>query len=81
MKVVNMHEAKTTLSQLVEQVERGEEVVLARAGQPVVRLVPIRRGQRRQLGQWRGRGWMSDDFDDPLPEEDLALWNGEAEKK
>lgn len=76
MKVVNMHEAKTTLSQLVEQVEKGEEVVLARAGKPVARVIPIREGGRRKLGQWAGRVRMSDDFDAPLPESELAAWTG-----
>jgi prevent-host-death family protein len=78
VKIVNMHEAKTTLSQLVEQVERGEEVVLARAGQPVARIVAIRAGERRRLGQWKGRVRMADDFDGPLPEAELAGWNGDA---
>jgi prevent-host-death family protein len=78
VKIVNMHEAKTTLSQLVEQVENGEEVVLARAGQPVARIVPIRAGERRRLGQWKGRVRLSDDFDAPLPEAELAHWNGDS---
>jgi prevent-host-death family protein len=77
VKIVNMHEAKTTLSQLVEQVENGEEVVLARAGKPVARVVPIRNVGRRVLGQWRGKVRMSDDFDAPLPPDDLAAWLGE----
>ncbi len=51
-KIVNMHEAKSTLSKLVEAAEAGEDVVLARAGKPVVRLVPVLRGQPRRLGQW-----------------------------
>jgi prevent-host-death family protein len=72
-----MHEAKTTLSQLVEQVENGEEVLLARTGKPVARLMAIRNTGRRTLGQWRGRVRMSDDFDAPLPEEQLAAWSGE----
>lgn len=71
-----MHEAKSTLSQLVEQAERGEEIVLARAGEPVARIVPLRKGKRRVLGQWRGRVQMSDDFDAPLPPADLAVWTG-----
>lgn len=73
-----MHEAKTTLSQLVEQVERGEEIVLARAGKPIARIVAIRDSARRALGQWRGRVRMSDDFDAPLSADDLAAWNGDA---
>ena len=72
-----MHEAKTTLSQLVEQVERGEEIVLARAGKPVARIVAIRDAARRTLGQWRGQVRMSADFDAPLSADDLAAWNGE----
>lgn len=72
-----MHEAKTTLSQLVEQVERGEEIVLARAGTPVARIVPLAAHRPRTLGAWRGRVHMSADFDAPLPPDELALWTGE----
>jgi prevent-host-death family protein len=77
MKVVNMHEAKTTLSQLVEQAEGGEEILIARAGTPVARIVALRRGMRRVLGQWRGQVHMSDDFDAPLPASDQRAWEGE----
>jgi prevent-host-death family protein len=76
MKIVNMHEAKTTLSQLVEQAEKGEDVVLARAGEPVARIVAIRPAAQRRLGQWKGRVRMSDDFDAPLPDAALAAWHG-----
>ncbi len=72
-KIVNMHEAKSTLSQLVVAVEAGEEVVLARGGKPVAKLVPIDAAQRR-LGQWKGRVRMSRDFDAPLPAEVLAAF-------
>jgi prevent-host-death family protein len=75
-KIVNMHEAKSNLSRLVEEAEAGEEIVLARAGKPVVKLVPVRAIQPRQLGRWKGRVVMSDDFDAPLPAEDLAAWEG-----
>ncbi len=72
--MVNMHEAKTNLSKLVEEVERGEEVVIARAGTPVARLVPyVESRAPRVPGRWKGRIWMSDDFDDPLPEWEEAL--------
>jgi len=74
-----MHEAKTTLSQLVEQVENGEEVVLARAGKPIARIVAIRESGARALGQWRGRVRMSEDFDAPLPDSELAAWSGDQE--
>jgi prevent-host-death family protein len=61
---VNIHEAKTHLSRLVERVEAGEEVVLARAGRPVARLVPYRaRTQARTPGIWRGRVVIGPDFD------------------
>jgi prevent-host-death family protein len=63
--VVNMHEAKTHLSRLVEQVEAGEEIVIARSGKPVARLVPyVAAGAPRQPGSWKGQVWTSDDFDD-----------------
>lgn len=62
--VVNIHAAKTHLSRLVERVEAGEEVVIARAGRPVARLVPFReRTQARTPGLWRGRVRVSPDFD------------------
>jgi prevent-host-death family protein len=62
--VVNIHEAKTHLSRLVERVEAGEEVVIARAGRPVARLVPFKaRTQVRTPGLWRGRVHLAPDFD------------------
>jgi prevent-host-death family protein len=75
-KIVNMHEAKSNLSRLVEEVEAGEEIVLARAGKPVARLVPVRSSGRRRLGRWKGKVQMSDDFDAPLPASELAAWEG-----
>jgi prevent-host-death family protein len=66
---VNMHEAKTRLSQLVELAERGERVVIARAGVPVADLVPHgSREMQRRGGQWRGKARIAEDFDAPLPE-------------
>jgi prevent-host-death family protein len=64
--VVNIHEAKTHLSRLVERVEGGEEVVIARAGRPVARLVPLgRRTEPRALGTLRGQIWLAPDWDSP----------------
>ncbi len=61
-----MHEAKTNLSKLVEEVERGEDVVIARAGTPVARLIPyVEDRPRRVPGVWKGKVWMADDFDEP----------------
>lgn len=63
---VNIHEAKTHLSRLVERVEAGEEIVIARAGRPVARLVAFRaRTKPRVPGVWRGRVRLADDFDAP----------------
>jgi len=62
--IVNIHEAKTHLSRLIERVETGEEVVIARAGRPVARLVPYRaRTSPRSPGIWRGQVRLSPDFD------------------
>jgi prevent-host-death family protein len=76
-RLVNMHEAKTTLSKLVEMLESGEEVIIARAGRPVARLLPMGPPMRRKLGAWKGQIWMADDFDAPLPEEHVRAWRGE----
>ena len=62
--IVNIHEAKTHLSRLIERVERGDEVVIGRAGRPVARLVPYRsRTAPRTPGLWRGRVELAADFD------------------
>ena len=65
---VNVHEAKTHLSRLLERVERGEEIVIARAGKPIAKLVAIEPAPRRRpMGLYKGQIRMSDDFDEPLP--------------
>ena len=67
---VNVHEAKTHFSKLLERVALGEEIVIARAGRPVAKLVPIAPDVgERHPGSARGDIWMSDDFDAPLPDE------------
>ena len=76
MPIVNVHEAKTHLSRLLAQVEAGEEVVIARNGKPVARLVSVRRRGKRQFGSMKGRIRLDDSFFDPLPEEELAAWEG-----
>ncbi len=72
---VNLYEAKTQLSRLVEQAAAGDEIVIAKAGRPMARLVPIE-PKTRHPGQWRGRIQIADDFDDPLPAELLAALQG-----
>lgn len=78
MKVVNVHEAKTHLSRLLARVARGGEVVIARGGKPVARLVPVQKVHRMDqlLGVDKGRLWIAPDFDAPLPEPLLADFEG-----
>lgn len=66
---INIYEAKTRLSQLVERAEAGEEIIIARAGRPAARLVPFRvEGVKRKPGRMRGRIRVAADFDAPLPD-------------
>ncbi len=74
MAEVNVHEAKTHLSQLLRRVAAGEEIVISRAGKPIARLVPIRATSERVLGVDRGLFTVPDDFDAPLPAEVLAAF-------
>ena len=72
METVNIHEAKTHLSRLVERVEHGEEIVIARSGRPVARLVPLAGLEKpRVFGRMRGKIRIADDFDAPLPDDVL----------
>jgi prevent-host-death family protein len=74
VRTVNMHEAKTNLSRLVAEVEQGEEIVIARAGVPVAKLVAYaEEPSRRRPGALRGKIWISDDFDAPMPEWEAAV--------
>jgi prevent-host-death family protein len=76
---VNIHEAKTHLSRLLQRVAAGEEVTIARSGVPVARLVAVEtKNKIRPLGMDRGRIWIADDFDAPLPDDLLkAFYGGE----
>jgi prevent-host-death family protein len=76
MKQVNIHEAKTHLSRLIEEVETGEEIVVAKAGRPVAKLSPIRAKGRRKLGLLDGKFRIPDDFNAPLPDEILDAFAG-----
>ena len=78
MSIVNLHAAKTHLSRLVDQAAAGEEIVIAKAGKPVAKLVALGRPrQRHVLGQFAGQLRVSDDFDAPLPEEVLREFEGD----
>lgn len=75
MQVFNVHMAKTHLSRLIERACAGEEVVIARNNEPVVRLVPIRpSAPNRRRGSLEGQVLVPDSFFDPLPEEELEGW-------
>jgi prevent-host-death family protein len=74
MKTVNIHAAKTQLSKLVEDAVAGEEIVIAKAGQPMVRLVPVEPVKRRGFGADRGKLKVPPDFDAPLPPEILKAF-------
>lgn len=66
---VNIHEAKTYLSRLLERVERGEEIVIARDGKPIARLCPLpKRRKKRVLGKYAGQIRIADDFDELPPD-------------
>jgi prevent-host-death family protein len=79
MDTVNLYEAKTTLSQLVERAARGEEIVIAKAGRPLARLVPLaKRTSPRPLGMLAGEVEVGADFDDPLPEGVQLAFAGRA---
>lgn len=77
---VNIHEAKTNLSKLLKKVEEGEEVIIAKAGEPIARLVPERRKGGIKLGTLKGKIWIADDFNAPLDDELLDLFEGKNDK-
>ena len=79
MSLINLYEAKTQLSQLVDRAAAGEEIIIAKAGRPLARLVPLgARLQPRPLGLLRGQVRMGEDFDDPLPETMRLSFLGET---
>ena len=78
---VNIYAAKTHLSRLIDQVNAGEEIVITRHGRPVARLVPASEVRPRKPGLLEGRGfWIAEDFDDPLPDDLLDLFEGKRKE-
>ena len=77
-RIYNIHDAKTHLSRLLEQVQRGDEVLIAKAGQTIAKIVPTadKPKQPRQLGTAIGLGHVPDDFNDPDPELEALFYNG-----
>ena len=75
---INIHDAKTHFSKFINQALKGEEIIIARGGKPLIRLVPYtEETQIRREGQFKGLMQVSDDFDAPLPEEILKLFYGD----
>lgn len=72
-----IHEAKTHLSRLIEQVEGGEEVLILRGKVAVARLVPVRKPKKRKLALFKGQFHVGPEFFEPLPEDELRAWNCE----
>ena len=77
MQTVNIHEAKTQFSRLVDAAANGEEIIIAKAGKPAARLVPMESAKtKRRFGGLKGQIRISDDFDAPLPDDVIAAFEG-----
>jgi prevent-host-death family protein len=74
--IVNVHEAKTHLSRLLERAHRGEVIVLAKGGVPYARLVPLEESSARPFGVWASAGELKQEFFDTLPGDELDAWDG-----
>jgi len=73
---VNLYEAKTRLSALVDEAAAGAEIIIAKNGRPLAKLVGLRDVKRRKPGKAKGKIWISSDFDDPLPKDVLEAFEG-----
>ena len=81
-KAVNTHEAKTQFSRLLKRVALGEEITIATRGKPVARLVPVpKTASEREFGMFKGKFVVPDDFDSPLPDDLLDLFEGKPKRK
>jgi len=78
---VNVHEAKTHLSRLLQRVESGEEITIARSGTPIARLVPMRSSRASAQGMDEGKVWIAPNFDDPDPEIEALFYGTPARKR
>lgn len=80
-KTVNVHEAKTHFSRLLERAHRGEEIILAKGGKPYAKLVPLEQAQPREPGAMKGRWRLTESFFEPLPEDELGAWEGQMNSR
>jgi prevent-host-death family protein len=78
MDIYNVHEAKTHFSRILAKVQAGEEVLIAKAGAPIARIVPVHAPKARIPDRDKGRIWVADDFDAPLPDELLDAFEGKS---
>jgi prevent-host-death family protein len=78
LRTINLYEAKTQLSSLVEEAAAGAEIIIAKAGKPRARLVPVRAKTPRRPGSAKGKVWIAADFDAPLPESMLRAFSGDT---
>jgi len=78
MAVFNVHDAKTNLSRLLERAAQGEEIIIAKSGRPVAKLIRVAAEPRRP-GRLKGRIRVAPGFDEPLPDEIMAAFRGESE--
>lgn len=80
MQIANIHQAKTNLSKLLQEVEKGKEVIIAKAGKPVAKLVAFKEKKKpRKMGQLKGKIWISPDFDEEDEEINKLFYEGEIE--
>jgi prevent-host-death family protein len=78
--IVNLYEAKTSLSKLVDRAAAGEEIIIAKAGKPLARLTSFPKGSKPRVpGGWEGRVKIAPDFDEPLPDELLDAFEGRGD--
>ncbi len=78
-KILNLYAAKTQLSALVDEAAGGAEIIIAKAGRPLAKLVAFRKSARRKPGRAKGQVWISDDFDAPLPPDLQAAFEGDSD--
>lgn len=78
MQIFNIHQAKTNLSKLIEKTQKGEEVIIGKAGKPVAKLVGYKEKLKpRKFGLWKGKVWISEDFDEEDEEINKLFYEGE----
>jgi len=78
MPIITVHAAKTNLSKLIERAEAGEEIIIARGKNPAVKLIPVKPLSQRHFGLYKGLAKVGPEFFEPLPEEELQAWDGDA---